>query len=63
MQKTSRAWLWLLSSVGERIIAEAWERYYRVVGNGRCPIVDTWWQRETGGILFSPLRYAAIPRR
>ena len=53
--KTSRASLRLLGSVGEPINPEAWEWYYRVVGEGRCPIVDTWWQTETGGILISPL--------
>ena len=53
--KTSRASLRLLGSVGEPINPEAWEWYYRVVGDGRCPIVDTWWQTETGGILITPL--------
>ena len=48
-------WLGLLGSVGEPINPEAWEWYWRVVGDGRCPIVDTWWQTETGGILISPL--------
>ena len=51
----SRASLRLLGSVGEPINPEAWEWYYRVVGEQRCPIVDTWWQTETGGILISPL--------
>ena len=51
----SRGSLRLLGSVGEPINPEAWEWYYRVVGEGRCPIVDTWWQTETGGILISPL--------
>jgi acetyl-CoA synthetase len=55
VQKTSRASLRLLGSVGEPINPEAWEWYYHVVGDGRCPIVDTWWQTETGGILISPL--------
>ncbi|MGY4599036.1 acyl-coenzyme A synthetase/AMP-(fatty) acid ligase [Bradyrhizobium sp. GM22.5] len=45
----------LLGSVGEPINPEAWDWYHRVVGDGRCPIVDTWWQTETGGILISPL--------
>ena len=45
----------LLGSVGEPINPEAWEWYYRVVGDRRCPIVDTWWQTETGGILITPL--------
>jgi len=52
---TSRASLRLLGSVGEPINPEAWSWYHRVVGDGRCPIVDTWWQTETGGILISPL--------
>ncbi len=52
---TSRASLRLLGSVGEPINPEAWEWYYNVVGDQNCPIVDTWWQTETGGILISPL--------
>ena len=52
---TSRKSLRLLGSVGEPINPEAWEWYYRVVGDERCPIVDTWWQTETGGILITPL--------
>jgi len=55
VKKTSRKSLRLLGSVGEPINPEAWEWYYRVVGEERCPIVDTWWQTETGGILISPL--------
>ncbi|MFZ5655682.1 MAG: acetate--CoA ligase [Pseudomonadota bacterium] len=55
VRRTSRASLRLLGSVGEPINPEAWEWYYNVVGEGRCPIVDTWWQTETGGILISPL--------
>jgi acetyl-CoA synthetase len=55
VRKTSRKSLRLLGSVGEPINPEAWEWYHRVVGEGRCPIVDTWWQTETGGILISPL--------
>ena len=55
VKKTSRASLKLLGSVGEPINPEAWEWYYRVVGDERCPIVDTWWQTETGGILITPL--------
>jgi acetyl-CoA synthetase len=51
----SRSTLRLLGSVGEPINPEAWEWYHRVVGDGRCPIVDTWWQTETGGILISPM--------
>jgi acetyl-CoA synthetase len=53
--KTSRASLRLLGSVGEPINPEAWEWYYNVVGDSRCPIVDTWWQTETGAIMISPL--------
>ena len=53
--QTDRSSLRLLGSVGEPINPEAWEWYYRVVGDSRCPIVDTWWQTETGGILISPL--------
>ncbi len=53
--KTSRKTLRLLGSVGEPINPEAWEWYHRVVGDERCPIVDTWWQTETGGILITPL--------
>jgi len=55
VKKTSRKSLRLLGSVGEPINPEAWRWYYDVVGEGRCPIVDTWWQTETGGILISPL--------
>jgi acetyl-CoA synthetase len=55
VKKTSRKSLRLLGSVGEPINPEAWEWYHRVVGEGRCPIVDTWWQTETGGILITPL--------
>ena len=53
--KHSRKSLRILGSVGEPINPEAWEWYYHVVGNGLCPIVDTWWQTETGGILITPL--------
>jgi acetyl-CoA synthetase len=55
VKKTSRKSLRLLGTVGEPINPEAWEWYYRVVGEERCPIVDTWWQTETGGILITPL--------
>jgi acetyl-CoA synthetase len=55
VKKTRRTSLRLLGSVGEPINPEAWEWYYHVVGDGRCPIVDTWWQTETGGILITPL--------
>ena len=55
VKKTSRASLRLLGSVGEPINPEAWLWYHRVVGDGRCPIVDTWWQTETGGQMMTPL--------
>ena len=54
VKKTSRKSLRILGSVGEPINPEAWLWYYRVVGDERCPIVDTWWQTETGGILITP---------
>ena len=53
--RTSRESLRILGSVGEPINPEAWEWYYKVVGEGKCPIVDTWWQTETGGIMIAPL--------
>jgi acetyl-CoA synthetase len=55
VKRTSRQSLRMLGSVGEPINPEAWEWYYHVVGEERCPIVDTWWQTETGGILITPL--------
>ena len=55
VRQTSRSSLRLLGSVGEPINPEAWEWYYQVVGEKRCPIVDTWWQTETGSILITPL--------
>jgi acetyl-CoA synthetase len=55
VRKTDRSSLRLLGSVGEPINPEAWLWYYNVVGDGRCPIVDTWWQTETGGIMITPL--------
>lgn len=55
VRKTSRKSLRLLGTVGEPINPEAWEWYYRVVGEERCPIVDTWWQTETGAAMISPL--------
>lgn len=63
LKRSSRASLRLLGSVGEPINPEAWEWYHRVVGDGRCPIVDTWWQTETGGVLMTPLpgAHAAKP--
>jgi acetyl-CoA synthetase len=54
VKRTSRASLRVLGSVGEPINPEAWRWYHEVIGEGRCPIVDTWWQTETGGILISP---------
>ncbi|SHM56443.1 acetate--CoA ligase [Phytopseudomonas punonensis] len=55
VKKTSRSSLRLLGSVGEPINPEAWEWYFKVVGEGRCPVVDTWWQTETGAIMITPL--------
>ncbi|MEM9739129.1 MAG: acetate--CoA ligase [Pseudomonadota bacterium] len=55
VNKTSRESLRILGTVGEPINPEAWEWYFRVVGDGRCPIVDTWWQTETGGAMMVPL--------
>jgi acetyl-CoA synthetase len=55
VKRTDRSSLKLLGTVGEPINPEAWEWYHRVVGEGRCPVVDTWWQTETGGILITPL--------
>ena len=55
VKRSDRSSLRLLASVGEPINPEAWEWYHDVVGEGRCPIVDTWWQTETGGILITPL--------
>ena len=60
VKAASRASLRLLGTVGEPINPEVWEWYHRVVGDGRCPIVDTWWQTETGGILISPLPGATM---
>jgi acetyl-CoA synthetase len=62
VKKTSRASLRLLGTVGEPINPEAWLWYHNVVGDQRCPIVDTWWQTETGGILITPLP-GAIPTK
>ncbi len=58
VQKTSRKSLRILGSVGEPINPEAWQWYYNIVGDARCPIVDTWWQTETGGFLITPFPYA-----
>ncbi len=55
VKRSSRASLRLLGTVGEPINPEAWEWYHRVVGDGRCPIVDTWWQTETGGAMITPM--------
>ena len=55
VKSTSRSSLRLLGSVGEPINPEAWEWYYHIVGDSRCPIVDTWWQTETGAIMISPI--------
>jgi acetyl-CoA synthetase len=55
VKRHSRKSLRLLGTVGEPINPEAWDWYWRVVGDGRCPVVDTWWQTETGGILISPI--------
>ncbi|WP_349616288.1 acetate--CoA ligase [Azotobacter salinestris] len=60
VRKTSRASLRLLGSVGEPINPEAWEWYFHVVGESRCPIVDTWWQTETGAIMITPLPGATL---
>ena len=62
VKKTSRKSLRLLGTVGEPINPEAWRWYYEVVGNSNCPIVDTWWQTETGGILITPIP-GAIPAK
>ncbi len=63
VKRTSRASLRLLGSVGEPINPEAWEWYWRVVGDGRCPVADTWWQTETGGILISAIPGATAMKR
>ncbi len=55
VQSTKRTSLRILGSVGEPINPQAWEWYFHTVGDGRCPIVDTWWQTETGGVLITPL--------
>lgn len=60
--KTSRKSLRILASVGEPLNPEAWHWYHRVVGEGRCPIIDTWWQTETGGIMLAPLPGASVPK-
>ena len=55
VKRTSRESVRILGTVGEPINPEAWEWYYHVVGEARCPIVDTWWQTETGGVMITPL--------
>jgi len=60
VKKTSRASIRLLGTVGEPINPEAWEWYHKVIGEGRCPIVDTWWQTETGGHMITPLPGATM---
>ena len=55
VKRTSRESVRILGTVGEPINPEAWEWYYHVVGDGRCPVVDTWWQTETGGVMITPL--------
>ncbi|MDX1438801.1 MAG: acetate--CoA ligase [Rubricoccaceae bacterium] len=62
VSRTDRSSLRVLGTVGEPINPEAWRWYYNVVGDGRCPIVDTWWQTETGGIMITPLP-GAIPQK
>jgi len=58
VQKTSRSSLRILGTVGEPINPEAWEWYYHIVGEDKCPVVDTWWQTETGGHMITPLPFA-----
>ena len=58
VQKTSRSSLRVLGTVGEPINPEAWEWYYHIVGEDRCPVVDTWWQTETGGHMITPMPFA-----
>ncbi len=60
VNKTSRSSLRILGTVGEPINPDVWEWYHRVVGNGQCPVVDTWWQTETGGHMITPLPYATV---
>jgi acetyl-CoA synthetase len=62
VQRTSRTSLRLLGTVGEPINPEAWRWYCDVVGDGRCPVVDTWWQTETGGIMITPLPHTRSPK-
>jgi len=58
LKKTSRQSLRILGTVGEPINPEAWKWYHSIVGDHRCPIVDTWWQTETGGIMITPIANA-----
>ena len=60
VEQSSRSSLRLLGTVGEPINPEAWQWYYNVVGDGRCPIVDTWWQTETGGMMITPMPGASV---
>jgi len=62
VQKTNRTSLKVLGSVGEPINPEAWEWYYHIIGGGKCPIVDTWWQTETGGHMITPLPFATAAK-
>jgi acetyl-CoA synthetase len=62
VKKTRRDSIRILGSVGEPINPEVWQWFHDVVGNGRCPVVDTWWQTETGGILIAPLPWAVPPK-
>ena len=55
VKKTKRSSLRILGTVGEPINPEAWKWYYDIVGEGRCPVIDTWWQTETGAALISPI--------
>jgi acetyl-CoA synthetase len=55
VNSTSRETLRIIGTVGEPINPEAWKWYYEIVGKKRCPVIDTWWQTETGGILISPI--------
>ena len=58
VKQTSRSSLKILGTVGEPINPEAWEWYYSVIGEKRCPVVDTWWQTETGGHMITPMPFA-----
>ena len=62
VRESDRSSLRLLGTVGEPINPEAWDWYYHIVGSGKCPIVDTWWQTETGGILMAPIPGTVAPK-